>query len=512
MKNIWKLKDLKDDFIKIEYLEEGIFFKFDKINISNFDSEEFNEEIRRKLILREKYTRFTEFSKPIPNIKKENIIIIKKQDNSYLLMSTFENPIIYNNGIKILTNKKKIIQSDLELPFIFKIDEKTKKVNLRNILTKEIETLYEIAVKLLNNNSTVMEDYKEYFLGNNRQATSSANGYIKQSLIALYFIFKEKNYEQIKNIKIEGKLEDIEIEYRNESYDYIQVKISENPGQESTFNTSRFIEGINGLKLTHTKTKKLNINTKNLIYASNTIYQPLERQTNLLKNGYFPNLYETCKEDILVEENENLKTEYDLEDDFINKFAISRVDSKFLKIDANYFYPEYDQLNEILNTSDIKVMIFKELKDLCLQNSIIREKKINIYEIAYIFLQKTKSSKKFNNDFADEIEEFNEEEIEEFIINERLKEIINSESRQMYLVECFLELKEEFEEKNESLELSNLKVFIEQNHKKLKKYDLFSSISNNKKKDLLHKYLLFKIYKNEQPRKEINSCFKLEEL
>lgn len=275
MNNIFKIKDVNNELANIEFLEDGIHFIFKKNVFLDFEGKCFDENNRNKIMTLFKDSAFSKFTKEILVIDKDDILCIKKKDDSYVILSILERAIVTKNGIKIIKNNSKDFNSYLDIPFIFRIDNRTKNMKFIPIISKEMEDLFLISKKLLNNEEKVFLDYSDYFIDDTRQATSSVKGYIEQSLMALYFLFYNNSYKKIKSIKIEGKLEDIEIEYRDGCYDYIQVKIAEYPQDESSFNKTRFIEGVDGLKLTNEKAKRYGININKLIYASNTFYQPI---------------------------------------------------------------------------------------------------------------------------------------------------------------------------------------------------------------------------------------------
>lgn len=516
MNNIWKVKDVEKDFVTIEYSDDCIKLTLKSIDISEYNGNFFKNVIP---ILTKKY-KDEDFGqiKNIKNFIDNDILIINKKNLSYLIVKIKNIPIIDKNTVKILIRQKREIETDFDIPAVFRIDGRTTKLKFNEIEKMEsnllnIDTLYLIANKLLDNDENVYRDYKEYFADKTRQATASANGYIKQSLIALYFIFYKDNYKIIKNIKIEGEKEDIEIEYRNNTFDFIQVKIAENPKDETDFDKERFKKGIEGLKITNEKIKRDKTPTNLLIYASNTVYQPLERLTNLLKGGYLFNFTETCKKDIYYDEKEFLKKDYDLDDDFINKFAISRVNDKFLEIVPTIFYDEYNQISENLKTTNSKIKNFCDLKDLCLISEIKRKKIVNIFEIAYIFLKNTKNSNDFNQQYENHLQEINESSIENFIADENLEEYINNYGKQPYLIELFLEMKKDFEQQNILLKLKNLKSFIDRNYEKLKDMNILSLKNMEKNKiDLIYKYLLYTIFVKRDDIKKIREEFELEEL
>lgn len=510
MYKIWKLRDVKEKAFDILYKPEGIYINFKDIDIRQFVGFKFNEKLKTELIDKSS-PRFIEFTKNIPNILVNNIIVIKKEDNSYLVFKVSDNPAIVDNSIIIPYHENQIVNNPLKLPARIRIDGRTKVRKFKEITSRERSTLYEICNSILTGEDYIYKKYQDFFLDKSRQATDSAKGYIEQALIALYFIFHRDNYKKIKNLKIEGVMEDIEIQYRDNSFDFIQVKIAESPNKEENFVTKRFTEALVGLKSTQEKSKILDITAKSLVYASNTIHQPLERQTGMLKSGR-ENFYESSEEDFTSDEILKLKENYNLDEEFIEKFSIARVHPKFLRIDSSEYFDEFNHLNAILGTNDYKISIFNALKDLLMINSIIREEKVNIFEIAFSFLKIQKKSTKFNTEYSDDLENIDYEDIEDLISDLGLKEIINQISSQIPIVDYYLEKQSEFIEPNGELKLNNLKKFIDTYSSNMDEFSLFSHIKDSDKRDLLHKYILFKVFKNRGQVLEIFDNFKLEEL
>lgn len=190
---------------------------------------------------------------------------------------------------------------------------------------------------------------------------------------------------------------------------------------------------------------------------------------------------------------------------------MSRVNKKFLELESNNFYSEYSSLNNDLTTNEIATLIYDDLKKIFISNSMIREKKIDIYEIAYVFLRKNKSSRKFNEYYNEDIQNVDEADIDDLIFNANLKQIIEYESRQLYLVELYLELKKEWEEKNNTLSFGNLKGFIEENYEKLEEENIILMNLDLDKKKLVYKFLLYTIYMKKGDLSNLKRCFELEE-
>lgn len=338
-----------------------------------------------------------------------------------------------------------------------------------------------------------------------RQASASIKGYVEQSRLGLVYVFYDENYKKINEIKIEGALEDIEIETRDGKKDYIQVKIAEFPQNEDKFEESRFINGLDGLKLTYEKAKVYDLKLQKLIYASNVYYQPIERLTNLILEGKIINKFIDFNE-LLSFEKEELEGKYKTTKELKEKLYFLRIGPEYLS--ENLEFPEeYNNLVSILGIENFKRAIYKDLREKFIENSCIREKRISIFEIAYEFLRKSQIDDSFNRCYEEELEELDVQRIEEFLKEKELYEIVKEYIRQNYIIDSYLELEQRFGKK---IKISTLREFLDLNYNFLDKYHLFSKTLKKQEKEILYKYILYSIFKNKQLFESICKEFCLE--
>lgn len=506
MNSIFKIKEIENDCLKIKKESNLLTFRLENEDFSDFSEYNFDKSTKRNILMKTKNSNSTRKLKYFDKLSNGDFIILKKMNNEYVLNKIDGIPFIKNNKICISLLDSLIINDVFKIPTCLRLNGQTKNTYLTPYKTKEIENLSLILTQLIKEDFSIIENYPDYFLDNNRQATSSAKGYLEQCLIALFYLFHKKHYKKIKNIKIEGKLEDIQVNYRNNENDFIQVKISDNPTKETTFFKERFEKAIEGLNTTYVQTNNLNISTSKLIYASNTIYQPLKRLSNLVLTGTLLNFLEEPHE-IYEPEKKLLSQNYPLLNEFKEKFGILRVDPKYL-CDKCEYTNEYNDLIYSLQLENQKMAIFDKLKLDFIYNSTVREGSIGIVEIAYSFLKNSKNCNKFNKLYQDELEELDQDDIEELIYDENLKEIIEYILGTPYVIEEYLVQKKLFKTE---LKLSNLKKFLDENSKCLNHYKLFNkNIRNELKKELFYKYIFFRLFKNRSLIGDITREFEIE--
>lgn len=517
---IWKIRQIDNQYLKLVIEDDSLLFMFgtEKLDLK-FETSNLTQEIRREIVelLGGDKNTFLKYTDELLKVKKDNFICIKLINGKYILVKVVDAPFLLKEGIKIHILKSREL-NDVEIPVSLKMDNRTKSTKLSFFKTKEIETFFIILNRVLNSDEKVYEEYTQYFLDSSRQATDSAKGYIGQCLVGMIYFFYKENHKRIKSIKIEGALEDIEIEYRDSTTDYIQVKIAENPYAEKKFNKKRFEEGINGIKLTYEKTEKYGIKTNRLIYASNTFYQPIERLTNIIKNGNDNEVFfESMDKEFLLEEKKKMMSEFNLSKELNKKLHIMRVNPKYLS-ETNEFIAEYNQLNKNLDTSDDKINILKDLRQKFINNSTVREEKISVHDVAFSFLRKSRGDKTFNNAYGDDLDElFGEDDIGEIIKTECVRETILEATRRFYIIDEYFESKKEFEKDNKELKKelknTNIKQFLDKYYIILDKYDIFSKHFNDvEKKYIFYKYILFKIFASKSTLNDIITNFGLEDV
>lgn len=496
---------IEEEFLKLKKTDNFILFKLKNITFENKENEVFTEELERELKLNSNDD-FKIKAKEIKNLKSGDFISIKNSNETYSLVKLNSKPFLEKEIIKVEIDKSIDLKDELDIPTALRMDNRTKTTKLKKIETKELENFNIILDKILNKDENVYKENTDYFSGNSRQATSSIKGYLEQSMIGLFYLFFNTNYKKIDKIKIEGPLEDIEIKYRTGKVDYIQVKIAEKPENEKEFESFRFLEGLKGLELTYKKIKKYGIELDKLIYATNVYIHPVERITNLIKNGFIINDF-TAFNKLVFDEKEKLQIKYKvITEELGDKLYFLRVDPKYL-LENTEFLKEYDNLNSIIETVSEKCGIYESLKNKFLVNSAIREVEMSIYEIAYEFLRKSQNDRNFNSYYKLELEELDVDEIKELLEKKELVEKIRIYAREEYIIDKYLELEQKF---NKNLVLSILKEFLDSNYIYLYEFELLSNSLETKEKELIYKYLLYIIFKSRTLIKNIRKEFCLE--
>lgn len=513
MGKIWRIKDTLEGLITIEYNLDKNYIKLNLKDIkleSEFSNKILDENI--KIAILKKDRQFSDLLRNLSLMEDGSYLCIKKDDKNYLILKTINKPIVDKNGFKIEIIDFKEINDEFEIPISLRYDNKTKLTKLIEYKNIELQNFKIILEGILNNKKNIFEIYKDYFLDSKKEATSSSNGYYLQSLMGVFFIFYKKNYKFIKSIKIEGKLEDIHLEYRDGTFDCIQVKVSETPNEEKKFSSSRFKEGINSLEETCKKINLCNLKANKLIYASNTIYQPLESLTNPLKLQTISYFCKNINTDILVDDREVFFQNYILSPELKERFYIAAVGNDILKAENGLYLDEYNNLNEIFGTSADKMRIYEELQNKCIKNSTKKQVGIDIYEIANSFLKKARIDK-FDELYCEELYGMYFEKIEDLLIENDIYEIFFEVIKEQYIITIFLLYKRNYEKSYGELKLKSLKHFIDNSYQKLiDEAIFFSKIQDKDIEAIVHKYILYKVFMNENSRKKIIREFSLEEI
>ncbi len=510
MGKIFKIKII-DKNIKSFKLEATYFeLAFENINLENYRTQKFTKNFLREDEFRNDSI-FSIYAKSLIGLEGRNYVLLMKPNGKSVLIRTVEEVEVTKEGTRIYFDKIKELE-EVRVPSFLKLDNRTKNIKFNKIDSKSITEIESLLDTLIEDGS--LERFESFYLTGNRQATASAKGYLEQSYMTHYFIFTGEKYKNIKNIKIEGELEDIEIEYRDEKKDLIQVKVCELPQEEAGFESSRFIKGINGLEGTFDLLKEFGVNINELVYASNTIKQPLPRLTTLLEAGHEINQENSWNDFSKVERSKIIEIIGDKKQDFKEKLKIVRVSPKYLKDTTNNFFPEFEQLNERLGTGNNKGEIYKELSSLFINNSVTREETIDIKEVAYSFFKKQINDETFNRFYEEELWEREVENIINFLENNDLEYRIKSNLNHLYVIEPFLEMVEEYEAINSRLNLLSSKEFLEEYYIRFKESKILGELINltEDEKNLVYKYFLFKVLQGRFSLKKIEKEFGLEEI
>ena len=339
----------------------------------------------------------------------------------------------------------------------------------------------------------------------NTQATASAKGYILQSYFGIYFIFKDKNYKKIKDIKIEAKEEDIVITYKDGSKDFIQVKTTENPNDKK-FDNTVFKKGMGTLKKAFEKSEQNDIIVDRLIYAHNLIDQKNLRLTNRIKNGdevnFIYNFVKTFSKEELLKFSKSLKFEIH------EKYYLSRIDESYLIGNSGKFFNAIKQLYDTLNIDNGKGLnIYDKLKIYFIENACKRNQTVTVNEIALVFLKEKIAYDKlygnFDKYYEEEIDELGYEDIRN-LIDENYNGCILSKISDYFRVNLyFFDIEIDFKNLNPmtrvNINNSNRKDFIEFGYDKFmkKNYICFENNISKEVEEMIYKFLIgFEIEKD----------------
>lgn len=495
---------IEEEFLKLEKTDNFIIFKLKNITFEHKENKTFTKELERELELNRNKDYKTKL-KEMTSIRSGDYVIIENGDETYSLIKLNSEPFLIKEGIKIEVDKIVVLANEIYIPTALRMDNRTKQIKLKRFETKEQEELNSVLEQILKGNSEVYRNKKEYFMDKKRQASASIKGYVEQSRLGLAYVFYNENYKKINEIKIEGALEDIEIETKDGKKDYIQVKIAEFPQNEDKFEEARFMNGLDGLKSTYEKAKAYDLKLQKLIYASNVYYQPIKRLTNLILEGKIINKFIGFNE-LLPFEKEELEEKYKIIKELKEKLYFLRMGPEYLS--ENLEFPEeYNNLVSILGIENFKRSIYKDLREKFVENSCIREERISIFEIAYEFLRKSQSDDSFNQYYEEELEQLDVQRIEEFLKEKELYERVKEYIRQDYIIDKYVELEQKFDKE---LKIKVLKEFLDLNYNSLDEYNLFSMNLKKPEKEILYKYILYSIFKNRKLLKEICKEFCLE--
>ena len=330
------------------------------------------------------------------------------------------------------------------------------------------------------------------------QATASTKGYTLQDYFGIYFFFEKENYKKIDSIKLEGEEQDIEIFYKDESRDYIQVKTQENPMKKNTFNGEAFKKGIEILYETYNKLDKKKIKINRLILSTNMLNQGIKRLTNKIENGleenFIYNIFEHCSADEIKK--------------FQNKISPLIIDKKFFlsRIDESFYFNSSKSLLELksflekIGIVDTYSKVFNDLKTLFRENSCQRNKVIIKKDIAWIIIKNRFYSdpleKQFNDIYEDKLSELGflsiQDILEEYNINNILEKYLNF--YELYLQIESQKIQFSIKEK-EKISLKNIKIFLDKVVKIFSKNNYLNFEENNEETKLIYAYLGFCIYK-----------------
>lgn len=508
MENLFRIRIIEGKIQSFNLKNTYFELEFKGIDLEEFKNKSFNEDFLKKDEFRDNKTFFT-CAKSLVELVGQNYIFLMKPNKESILIKTIESVEVTKRGIKIYFEKIKELEK-ARIPKFLKLDGRTKNTyfnKMNSISNLEIVQLLNVLIE-----GKSLENFSAFYLTGDRQATASAKGYIEQSYMAHYFLFKNENYKKVKSIKIEGELEDIELEYEKNEKDYIQVKICEFPQDEEDFDPDRFRTGINGLETTYNLASELKIPNKQLIYASNTIKQPIPKLTNLLEGGHEVNLDYDWNKFSPTEKEKISEIIGEKENSFKEKLKIVRVSPEYLKSNPNKFLDEFNQLNSNLGTTNDKVDIYKELSRLFIENSVTREEKIDIKEIAYKFFKKKTGSKKFNEFFEEELQELDISSIDEFLDENNLEYKVKERINDIHIIEEFHKIIDEYEQLNSKLRVNDSKHFIENYYLKFKEQNILGQLDslNDNEENITYKYFLYKIIKGRNALDNIEKEFNLE--
>lgn len=333
---------------------------------------------------------------------------------------------------------------------------------------------------------------------NKRQATSSAKGYILQGYFGIYFFFKNKNYENIDFIKIEGQKEDIEITYYDNSKDFIQVKTHENPTKNLNFDTEKFKKGI--LTLYEAYDNTLNNKVNRLILANNMFNQGIERLNTKISKGDEENFIYNIKKDFTLSEIDifSKKVKHEIRD-FL---YLARVDETYLLENNNKILHEVKAIINLLELQDIQENIQDSLKVLFNENNCNRILSIKKKDVAWCFIKHKINQEKvytrFGKDFNEEIDEAEVIEIQSLVGDYEIYNMIKSFASDYQIYMFFQKKMEEYTIKFEKINSNNMKeILVKIANEMLEKEFLY--IKNNyteKEKKLIYYFFVYCLFFN----------------
>ena len=346
------------------------------------------------------------------------------------------------------------------------------------------------------------------------QATASTKGYTLQDYFGIYFFFENENYKKIDSIKLEGEEQDIEIFYKDESRDYIQVKTQENPMKKTTFNGEAFKKVIEILYKTYNKLDKKKIKINRLILSTNMLNQGIKRLTNKIENGleenFIYNVFKFCSDDEIKKFQNKINP---LEID--EKFFLSRIDESFY-FNSSKSLLELKSFLEKIDIADTYSKVFNDLKTLFRENSCQRNKVIIKKDIAWVIIKNRFYSdplaKGFDDIYKDKLYELGflsiQNILEDYNINNILEKCLN-----FYQIYLEIETQKFYfsKEVNERINPSNIRIFLDKVAKIISKKDYLNLKSNSDETDLIYAYLVFCIYRKNNENFRIYKELEIEE-
>lgn len=281
-------------------------------------------------------------------------------------------------------------------------------------------------------------------MDNKRQATASYKGYILQGYFGVYFFFKDKNYKEIEWIKIESSKEDIEINYYNNSKDFIQVKTHKCPSKNTSFDSKQFKKGVKTLYEAFNSTTDVKVNK--LILANNMFNQGIERLNNKISNGMEENFMYNINNYFTVEEIKEFEKR--INNEVKDILYLSRVDESYLLRTGNKILPELRKVINELELQTIEENINETLKVLFEENGCYDSVVIDKKEVAWAFIKHKitpdKVYSKFNKDFEFEMAEEGIFEIEMIVGDPDISNMIKNYSSNYEIYSFFQKRIEEY--------------------------------------------------------------------
>lgn len=349
----------------------------------------------------------------------------------------------------------------------------------------------------------------------NTQATAPAKGFIFQAYYGLYFVFLNKNYKNISSIDIEGKEEDIVINYKNNSLDLIQVKTSENPRKDKSFHADRFEKGLGTLLTSLNKAIAEGLEVNRCIYTNNFINQGIDWLTTKVDEGK--------EENFIMKYTDFGDDEIDRLEKYVNlpikeKLYLARIDDSYFSDDNRKILEDLKELISDFNLSNKAIHIYIHLRDLFTHNSTKRIE-IPIEKVAWAFIKHEWELrdyyKPFNDLFSIDLDNLEIQTIEDLIEETFSSDLIENISNHFNL---HLELKSSeisyrLENPDRKIFRGNiLKEFVELYYQRFlnKEYLFIETPISIDEKVLLYKFFLFFLYRKNRETNKIYNEFELE--
>lgn len=350
-------------------------------------------------------------------------------------------------------------------------------------------------------------------MDNKRQATPTAKGYVLQGYFGMYFFFKDKNYKEIDWIKIESPKEDIEIQYYDNSKDFVQVKTKEKPTESINFATSPFKKGILTLYEAFDWAFENNIEVRRLILANNMFNQGIKRLDEKLRLGTEENFIYNLKNYLFEEEIESFSSK--VKKEIKDILYIARIDDSYL-LNTSKILPELRKVVNDLDLSSIEENIKDALKVLFVENNCDRELVIKKSQVAWSFiknkLNQNKVYRNFTKDFEIEINEANIIDIEILAEEKEIKDILMDFSRDYEIYMFFQKEIEEFQIKNGKITSQNIREVVLQIGNKIfeQRYLYLKDIYSTEEKKVICYFFVYFLYYNNNSMKKIYDEFNIQ--